>query len=230
MEDDNKDRQREREELEEMKLRMMTSAARATPNSNSTSTIASTSSLLDKYKKPSLELSTLSPTTPSPLFSGLKMELKPSINSRLQTLASTQSQTGSASTNATTAAYSSSNHVSDTNNKEETPFEIPESKKSSVPANPPVSGVKMLSNPTTPNPLISPVPAVSIIKSPASATKTAHIFNQSPIGKDDEDSRQSFSPAPSPGMASVSPQNFSSRDDGNLNLKKTINLAVGNIL
>lgn len=202
-----------------MKLRMMTSSAKATPNSN-TATLSS-SSLMEKYKKPALS------PTPAPFFSGLKMELKPSINSRLQAIATNQAAAaaaaaaggggGSAVSSITPSpSSSSSNHVDNRRDQPESPAEITPKTSFTTPIPVPI---KILSNPTTPiNHLISPVP----LKSPSlSATKASvPITNHSPAvvnnnsrADDDDDSRQSFSPAASPGMASVSPQNFG-REDG----------------
>jgi hypothetical protein len=195
LEDDNKDRQREREELEEMKLRMLTSSARATPNTpNATLT---PNSLLEKYKKPSETAPTPAPP-PASLFLGLKMELKPSINSRLQAIATNQNQ-------AAAAAAAAINNHDVVDHKEDVSSDLPKPTLLT-----PVS-INPLSNPTTPISLVSPAQP---LKSPAISTKSAPpvvSINDSPviIRPADEDSGHSFSPVESPGiMGSVSPQNF----------------------
>lgn len=140
----------------------MTSSSKSTPTTNP----LNSASLLEKAQQ----------QTPS-LFAGLKMELKPSISSRLQALASIQPA----------SAPINSNHVSEKKEPLLTPLSNPTTPTLTV--------------------LMSPAVPAQPLQSPASVTKPPPIISQSPFNKSGEDdSRQSYSPGgPSPRMALPSP-------------------------
>lgn len=220
LEADNKDRQREREEIEDLKLRMLASNANITPNSGGTP-----SRLIDLYKKPLLDV-TNSGTPPSAtqLITGLKADpIKIPIASRLQALANNQSTKDKEAHNHTKSNNKEKDKDKESIQKVET-SQKQEEKPSHPVAQPisfkeiqlnsfvPVS--KPTSNQSTPNSLVSPLPIVEASPSPntkGGAGFQMTIGNSIPTNSnatvkkdDDEDSRQSFGSAPSPGM--VTPQ------------------------
>ncbi len=223
LEADNKDRQREREEIEDLKLRMLASNANITPNSGGTP-----SRLLDLYKKPLLDV-TNSGTPPSAtqLITGLKADpIKIPIASRLQALANNQSTKDK---DKEAHNHTKSNNKEKEKDKESTPKVETSQKQEEKPISHPVAQPisfkevqlnafvpvsKPTSNQSTPNSLVSPLPIAEATPSPNSK---GGIGFQMTIGNsiltnsnttvnkdDDEDSRQSFGSAPSPGM--VTPQ------------------------
>lgn len=230
LEADNKDRQREREEIEELKLRMLAGgSANITPSSSGTPNRL----LLDKYKKPLLDLTnSTTPPSATQLITGFKSDpIKIPIASRLQALANSQPP----------KEKEQHNHVK-LNNKDKEPsqklekLEIvaspsPNSVQNQTIAQPTsFSGIqlnsfvpvnKTPSNHSTPNSMVSPLPITDASPSPNSKSGSGFQMtianssapnSNSAVKRDDEDSRQSFSSAPSPGMPT--PQ-------GNINITRT---------
>lgn len=220
LEADNKDRQREREEIEDLKLRMLASNANITPNSGGTP-----SRLLDLYKKPLLDV-TNSGTPPSAtqLITGLKADpIKIPIASRLQALANNQST--KEAHNHTKSNNKEKDKDKDKESNQKVEISQKQEEKPSHPVAPPTSfsGIQLnafvpvskpTSNQSTPNSLVSPLPIAEASPSPnnkggsgfqMTIGNSVPTNSNSTVKKDeDEDSRQSFGSAPSPGM--VTPQ------------------------
>lgn len=218
LEADNKDRQREREEIEDLKLRMLSSNANITPSSGGTP-----SRLIDLYKKPLLDVTNSSgPPSATQLITGFKADpIKIPIASRLQALANSQ-----AAKELHKSSKANSNKEKESSHK---PEPVPEEVKPEAVVNqtqnntiaPPTSfsgiqlnsfvPVKPTSNQSSPASLASPMPVSEASPSPTSKPNagfqmtignTNNTTSSSTIRKEDEDSRQSFSSAPSPGMVS----------------------------
>jgi len=225
LEDDNRDRQKERDEHEHAKLKHALSNSRLNPSAAIVGTVSAGTSLLEKYKRGGTVIDNSTVSTPSPnpiptpLFSGLKMELKASINinNRLQAIASNQAGQAisqrhkdkvtefSDKDKPTTPALISPAHVPSVSTVLATPLGTSATLH-----------IKSTSNPSTPNSLTSPAQAKAspgILSGKFQMTVGGVNNNNAQSSKpgEEDDSRMSFSSPgmPSPaGMASASPQTF----------------------
>lgn len=204
---------------------MLASNANITPNSSGTP-----SRLLDLYKKPLLDVTnSATPPSATQLITGLKADpIKIPIASRLQALANSQpAKEAQSHTKANSREREKEKEKekeivvqkvesSQTNNaiqNNPSPVAAQPTSFSGIQINSFVPVTKPSSVQSSPNSVASPLPIMEASPSPTSKPSGGFQMtfgssnpsnSNSIVKKDDEDSRQSFSSAPSPGM--VSPQ------------------------